>query len=88
MAFRVPKAKSSPIANCMVQLVGVTLGGGPTAHCSNCKQPIKVRKLYDGLFQCRPSKKVQYRKENVDFLIKGRAVTSPKKRTDVFVFLS
>ena len=43
MAFRVPKAKSSPIANCMVQLVGVTLEGGPTAHCSKCQKPHKVR---------------------------------------------
>jgi hypothetical protein len=43
MAFRVPKAKSSPIANCMVQLVGVTLEGGPTAHCSKCKK--KLTKL-------------------------------------------
>ena len=63
MAFRVPKAKSSPIANCMVQLVGVTLGGGPTAHCSKCQKPRKVR--IKKQLQCGSNKKVQLDKNKI-----------------------
>ena len=63
MAFRVPKAKSSPIANCMVQLVGVTLCGGPTAHCSKCHKPHKLR--INKQLQCGSNTKVQLNKNKI-----------------------